>query len=144
VLVVEDNPVCREVLRSQVEFLGWRADTAENGAEALALLARGRYRLLLTDCRMPVMDGFQLVRAIRAGERRRPGPRLPVVAVTSENLAAYGNACDVLGIDDYLDKSLDEEALARVLEKWLGAVSGEAFRPAAAVGMPALECPGWR
>lgn len=125
VLIAEDDPIFRELLRCQVEVLGWRADAAENGAEAMSLLAEGSYRLLLTDWRMPVMDGGQLVRAIRAGERRRATPRLPVVAVSGEDLLAGNNGRRELGIDGYLPKPLDAQALAEALACWLGAAPGE-------------------
>lgn len=121
VLIAEDDPICRELLRCQVEVLGWRADAAENGAEAISLLAEGSYRLLLTDWRMPVMDGGQLVRAIRAGERRRDAPRLPVVAVSGEDLLAGNDGPRELGIDGYLPKPFDAQALAEALARWLGA-----------------------
>lgn len=137
ILIVEDDPVFREVLRCQVEFLGWSADTAENGAEALSLLAARRYRLLLTDCRMPVMDGIQLVHAIRAGERRRGARPLPVVVITSEDIRAGSPICRELGVDECLSKPPAEQALARVVARWLGAApGGETHRVEAAPAAP--------
>lgn len=124
ILLVEDEPLCREALREEVECLGWQADTAEDGAEALALLVRGSYSLLLTDGRMPVMDGFQLARAVRAVELRRGGRRLPIVAVTGEVSGASEHAGRQCGIDEYLRKPLDPGVLAGVLERWLGPAPG--------------------
>lgn len=132
ILIVDDDPVFREVLRCQVEYLGWAAETAENGAEALALLAERRYRLLLTDCRMPVMDGFQLAHAVRARERRNGGPPLPVIAVTAEAIRVDDAIRRELGIDDCLAKPPAAQALARVFARWLGAADGHASRSAVA------------
>lgn len=136
VLVAEDEPICREVLRCQVEALGWRVDTAENGAEALALVVAGNYRLLLTDWRMPVMDGGQLVRAIRASERRRDIPRLPVVAVTGERFGDGVAGLGARGIDDCLAKPLDPQALRRVLAGLLGMAPEGHSRHTFAIGSP--------
>lgn len=124
ILLVEDEPTCREALREEVECLGWRADTAVDGAEALALLVRGSYSLLLTDGRMPVMDGFQLARAVRAVELRRGGGRLPIVAVTGEASGESERAGRQCGIDEYLRKPLEAGLLASVLERWLGPAPG--------------------
>lgn len=134
ILIAEDDPIFRELFCCLVETLGWHADTAENGAEALALLAERRYRLLLTDWQMPVMDGFQLVRAIRAGERRRGTSRLPVIAITSEEFRYDDNGFRELGIDDYLPKPLDAQALVEMIARWLGTAPGEHSSRTEAIG----------
>lgn len=123
ILIVDDDPICRELLLLQVEHLGWRADVAENGALALALLVERPYRLLLTDWRMPFMDGFQLTRAMREIERRQYG-RLPIVAVTSELLGGREECCGKLHLDGYLRKPVNLEALAETLAIWLGRTPG--------------------
>ncbi|MBW7901685.1 MAG: response regulator [Rhodocyclaceae bacterium] len=126
ILIVDDDPVFREVLRCHAEHFGWSADTAENGAEALALLAERRYRLLLTDCRMPVMDGLQLVHALRARERRRGEPPLPAIAVSTERVPAGAP------FDECLTKPPAAQVLGRLFSRWLGAGAGGS--PAAAGG----------
>ncbi|MDX9706133.1 MAG: response regulator [Azospira sp.] len=123
ILIVDDEPVFREVLRCRAEGLGWSADVAENGAEALALLAERRYRLLLTDRHMPVMDGLQLVHALRARERRRGEPPLPVVLVSAEPAPVDAASCRVLAIDECLLKPPAEQALSRIFGRWLGAAA---------------------
>jgi CheY-like chemotaxis protein len=134
ILIVDDDPMCRESLQSLVEELGWRADLAEDGASGLALLAERDYRLLLTDCQMPFVDGFQLTRAVRAMERRRDGRRLPIVAVTGDFLADDEANFRKLGLDGYLRKPFGPGALAEVLDKWLDGGGGRAT-PAARAAM---------
>lgn len=121
ILIVDDDPVCRELLHSLVKDLGWRADLAADGAAALALLAERRYRLLLTDWRMPLIDGMQLTRATREIEQLRRERRLPIVAVTSESLGGAEDYRRKLDLDGYLHKPFDFEAVAGVLANWLGA-----------------------
>lgn len=126
ILIVDDDPLCRELSQSLVEYLGWSADLAEDGALALALLAERPYRLLLTDWRMPFMDGSQLVRAVRQIERHRRARRLPIIAITGEPLGGDEDCCRKLDLDGYLRKPFDLEALAGELAFWLGEAPGTA------------------
>lgn len=141
ILIVDDDPFCRESLQSLVEDLGWRADLAEDGASGLALLAERDYRLLLTDCRMPFVDGFQLTRAVREMERRKDVRRLPIIAVTGEFLDGGDEGCRELGLDGYLRKPFAPGALAAVLGKWLEGGSGNETPPARAAMPLELTAP---
>jgi PAS domain S-box-containing protein len=120
ILLAEDNETNREVIQQQLRLLGYVAEVAPDGAAALALWRSGqqrRYALLLTDCHMPVMDGFALTAAIRQAEPR--GTRLPIVAITANAMQGEAQRCIERGMDDYLSKPLRLNELGPMLSKWL-------------------------
>jgi two-component system sensor histidine kinase/response regulator len=117
ILLVEDNETNRDVLREQLCLLGYAAEVAEYGVAALAQWRTGRYGLLLTDCHMPLMDGFALTAAIRAEEPQ--GQRRPIIAVTANAMRGEAEHCLACGIDDYLSKPLRLQDLGPMLAKWL-------------------------
>ncbi len=114
VLLVEDNPVNRELIQQQLEELGFGVDTAENGREALAAWQEGEHLAVLTDINMPVMDGYQLARALRARSAA-----LPILAVTATALASERERCREAGITDLLLKPMNLQALSRALQRYL-------------------------
>ena len=117
ILVAEDNETNREVMQEQLRLLGYAAEVAEDGAIALQMWRSGRYALVLTDCHMPNMDGFELTEAIREGEAG--GTRLPVIAVTANAMQGEGQRCLARGMDDYLSKPLRMNELGPMLAKWM-------------------------
>ena len=117
VLVVEDQPLNREVAEGMLAALGLGCDTAANGREALEKLARERFDAVLMDCEMPVMDGFSATRALR--EREAGAARLPVIALTADATPQGRAACLAAGMDDYLAKPFTREALHAMLARWL-------------------------
>ena len=117
ILVAEDNPVNQELLSAQMELLGYSADYANNGVEALKLWNSGKYRLLLTDIRMPEMDGYQLIRAIRDSDSGNS--KCPVIAVTANAMQADIKQCLETGANDVLSKPFSLDALRLMLEKWV-------------------------
>jgi PAS domain S-box-containing protein len=119
VLVAEDNATNRLVVERQLALLGHACEIAEDGGEALEMWRRGRHALLLTDCHMPNMDGYDLTRTIRHEEG--PDVRLPIVALTANALAGEADRCFEVGMDDYLAKPVTLRELRRVLGRWLSA-----------------------
>jgi PAS domain S-box-containing protein len=117
ILLAEDNATNRDVLHEQLHLLGYAAELAEDGAQALQMWRSGRYGLLLTDCHMPRLDGFGLTRAIRAEEP--PGTRLPIIAATANAMQGEAQRCLQQGMDDYLSKPLRLSELGQMLSKWL-------------------------
>ena len=115
VLVVEDNPVNTQVIGLMLEALGLPWDHAENGQVAIEMLDHGKYRLVLMDCQMPVLDGFEATRRLRAG-----GFGLPIVAVTANAMPEDRQRCLDAGMSDYLPKPVQLSALREMLHRWTG------------------------
>jgi CheY-like chemotaxis protein len=115
VLVAEDNPTNQFVLLAQLEKLGYPARAVANGAEAVEAVLREEYDLVLMDCQMPGMDGFEATRQIRRSGR----PRVPIIAVTAHAMAGDRERCIREGMDDYLAKPVALDPLADVLATWL-------------------------
>jgi PAS domain S-box-containing protein len=123
ILVAEDNAVNREVALAFLGKLGYRSSAVSNGADAFEAVKSGDYDLVLMDCEMPVMDGFDATRRIR--ESIQTG--IPIIALTANAMQADRDRCLREGMTDYLSKPVDLEKLANVLDKWLPAnLSGTA------------------
>ena len=119
VLVVDDHPVNRMVMLRQVNTLGYAAETAVHGAEALDKWSTGRFALVITDCNMPEMSGYELAREIRACESRHGHSRTPLIACTANALGGEAERCLAEGMDDYIPKPVELRVLARKLAQWL-------------------------
>ncbi|MCA1977649.1 MAG: response regulator, partial [Thiobacillus sp.] len=127
VLVVEDHPVNQKVLTHQLDELGLDCTLAADGTQALALLEKETYDLILMDWQMPEMDGLEATRRIR----RLPGKtgRIPIVALTANASAGFRESCLAAGANDYLSKPHTEDALAALLAQWLPASGQPAPTP---------------
>jgi PAS domain S-box-containing protein len=121
ILVAEDNPVNREVLLAQLSMLGLQASAVENGAEAVEAVAGGGYDLVLMDCQMPVMDGFEATLHIRELHQSD----IPIVAITADAMPADRDRCLHAGMDDYIAKPIELQRLSGTLHKWLRASTGK-------------------
>ena len=119
-LVVEDNEINRIVLLKQLEILGYEADIAENGEDGLSLWKSGKYSAILTDCNMPVTDGFEMTQDGRIWEEQQAKPRLPVIAITANALKGDAEKCLDAGMDDYLAKPIEIKSLEHKLEILIG------------------------
>ena len=117
VLVVEDNPVNQKVALAFLTRLGHRGEVAENGREALAALGRRPWDVILMDCHMPEMDGFEATRAIRAREAGEALARTRIVAMTANAMAEDREACLRAGMDAFLAKPVRLAELAAALEE---------------------------
>jgi CheY-like chemotaxis protein len=118
-LVVDDHPINRMVMLKQVNTLGYAAETAEDGLDALEKWKTGRFAAVLTDCNMPELSGYQLAREIRAGEARAGLPRTPIIACTANALGGEAEKCFAAGMDDYLAKPVQLSQLATKLQQWV-------------------------
>jgi CheY-like chemotaxis protein/HPt (histidine-containing phosphotransfer) domain-containing protein len=148
ILLAEDNPVNQEVALGMLEALGCHADLASNGREVLEALEQKTYDLILMDCQMPEMDGFEATKHIREMEARNKGqqgsaltvrssnfaPRisnfgqfshLPIIAVTAHAITGDRERCITAGMDDYLSKPFVQDQLQAVLLRWMPPRPGE-------------------
>jgi signal transduction histidine kinase/CheY-like chemotaxis protein len=119
-LVVEDNLVNQEVVIGLLEHLGYRADIAGDGHTALRALRERDYTLVLSDCQLPEMDGYELSRRIRDPATKVLNPQIPIIAVTAYALSHDRDKCLAAGMDDYLSKPVRAELLEEVLTRWTG------------------------
>ena len=120
ILLVEDNPVNQELALHMLEFLGCRCTVANDGREALDALGRDVYDVVLMDCQMPAMDGFEATAAIRVREASKgEEPRVPIVALTAGAIDGDRDKCLAAGMDDYLSKPFSIDQLEKMLRRWL-------------------------
>ena len=118
VLVVEDNPVNQKMATLLLHKAGLEFEVAGDGEQALAALRKSTFDLILMDCQMPVMDGFEATRRIRAAEAERGG-HIPILALTANTMEGDRETCLAAGMDAFIGKPFTAEALITVLDRWL-------------------------
>ncbi len=119
ILLAEDNSINQKVAAHLLERQGCVIDLAGNGVEALDMAMRASYDLILMDCHMPEMDGYQATRAIRSGSG--PCRAIPIIALTANALAGDREACVAAGMNDHLGKPISARSLAEAIGRWLNA-----------------------
>jgi PAS domain S-box-containing protein len=130
-LLAEDDPINQMVTKSILSKFGYQVDVANNGREVLALLAANDYSLVLLDCMMPEMNGYETIAVIRNNSSNVRNHIIPVIALTANAMQEDRDACLAAGMDDYLSKPLEIEKLMKMLDKWISDGHG---REAAAHG----------
>jgi len=132
ILLAEDNDVNRELMLALLESFGCRADMAVNGREVLEAVEKADYDLILMDCQMPELDGYEATARIRTRERcSRGGKRTAIVALTANAMEGDRERCLAAGMDDYLSKPVRQEALRNALSRWLPAEPDSSVQAAA-------------
>ena len=119
ILVVEDNRVNQLVAVGLLRKLGYQSDVVDNGKLAMDALQSGTYQLVIMDVQMPVMDGFEATRKIRAGGPLIPDPAIPIIAMTAHAMTGDREKCLAAGMNDYVTKPVEADTLADVLSRWL-------------------------
>jgi CheY-like chemotaxis protein/HPt (histidine-containing phosphotransfer) domain-containing protein len=119
VLLVEDSSVNRQVAEGLLEVLGCETVSAVNGREAVTAAGQGAYDVILMDCEMPEMDGFEATRRLIDRARATGIPSPPIVALTANALVGYRDRCMQVGMSDFLSKPYTPEQLRDALARWL-------------------------
>jgi CheY-like chemotaxis protein len=120
-LLVEDNFVNQRVALHMLAKLGYQVDVAMNGREAIDRLTKTRYQLVLMDCQMPEMDGFEATRHIRDATSAVLDHEVPIVAMTANAFPEDRHRSIACGMNDFLSKPVDQATLAAMLDRWLSA-----------------------
>ncbi len=121
ILLAEDNPTNQFVALAILRKMGYRADAVANGLETLKALESLPYDLVLMDCQMPEMDGYETTRRIRQPDSRVRNPAVPIIAMTANAMRGDRDKCIEAGMDDYIAKPVDPPTLSEVIVKWIGA-----------------------
>ena len=132
ILVVDDHPINRKLMASQLKLLGLSSQTAENGKSALEMWRNGKFALIITDCHMPIMDGYQLTQAIRASEFNEENLHMPILGWSANALPEEVKRCQVIGMDMLLTKPTNMLQLKEALEMWLPSADSDGGNSAAA------------
>lgn len=117
-LLVDDNETNQILAQTQLEGLGYRVHVAGNGVECLEALKQTKYDLILMDCRMPIMDGFETTRRIRESELSLRLGRIPIIAMTANAVEGDRNKCLAAGMDDYISKPFELARLDQLIQAW--------------------------
>lgn len=120
ILIAEDNPVNQELISEMMNLMGVNFDLVDNGQEAFDAFSKDQFDVLLMDCQMPVMDGFDATRTIREFEKtRNVSKRIPIIALTANALEGDRERCLECGMDEYLSKPVSAHDLHEMLSLWL-------------------------
>jgi CheY-like chemotaxis protein len=119
ILLAEDNPVNQKITQKLLEKCGFEVEVAANGREAVEAIQKRRFDLILMDCQMPVMDGYEATQVIRKIEGG--GRRTPIVAITAHAMVGDREKCLEAGMDDYLSKPVNLAKLQQTVNQWLSA-----------------------
>lgn len=119
VLVVEDDVINQQVANALLNKFGLTVVLAENGQKAIDELKKDRYALVLMDCMMPVMDGYEATKLIRTGAAGNINTAIPIIALTANAMEGSAEECIAAGMNDYISKPINPDVLVEILEKWL-------------------------
>ncbi|MBF0587778.1 MAG: response regulator [Magnetococcales bacterium] len=124
VLLAEDNAVNQKVAQLQLKRMGHTVHMVSNGLAALEAVQNRRYAMVLMDCQMPIMDGFQATQAIRRMEQEMKRPHMPIIALTANASKEDRQRCEACGMDDFLAKPVVWDLLRQKLTQWMPALEG--------------------
>ncbi|AEF99927.1 response regulator [Methylomonas methanica] len=129
ILLVEDNRINQAVAQAMLNSFGCTVDIAENGLEALQAIDRKAYDLVLMDCMMPKMDGYETTAEIRRRQNCDNLSRFPIIALTANAIEGDREKCLLAGMDDYLTKPFESAALYKMISRWTDAANGKIAEP---------------
>lgn len=120
ILLVDDNVINQKIALKIVSKIGYRAEVAQNGQEAIEALNQVAYNLVFMDCQMPILDGYEATRIIRNETSRTINPKVPIVAMTAHAMKGAKEECIAAGMDDYISKPITPDTIAEMIRKWVG------------------------
>ena len=118
ILVVEDNPLNQKLIVKQLERLGYNCELADDGLQGRVMWEEGTYRLILTDCHMPNIDGYEMTKQIREIEKTKKTKPINIIAVTGAAMSGDAEYCIASGMNDFLSKPIQLSDLRTMLKKW--------------------------
>jgi signal transduction histidine kinase/CheY-like chemotaxis protein len=118
ILIVEDNPLNQKIIIKQMRNIGYECDLAEDGEQGIEKWINNSYKLILTDCHMPNMDGYQMTQAIRKLEKSSNREHIPIIAVTGAAMTGDAERCYKAGMDSFVSKPVQLVNLREVLKEW--------------------------
>jgi two-component system, sensor histidine kinase and response regulator len=119
ILLVDDNVINQKIALKIVDKMGYRADVAQNGQEAIEALNQVAYNLVFMDCQMPILDGYEATRIIRNETSSTINPKVPIVAMTAHAMKGAKEECMAAGMDDYISKPITPDTIAEMIRKWI-------------------------
>jgi two-component system, sensor histidine kinase and response regulator len=119
ILLVDDNVINQKIALKIVSKIGYRADIAQNGQEAIEALNQVAYNLVFMDCQMPILDGYEATRIIRNETSSTINPKVPIVAMTAHAMKGAKEECMAAGMDDYISKPITPDTIAEMIRKWI-------------------------
>jgi len=119
ILLVEDNKINQEIALEIIQSAGFAAEVAENGAEAIGLLRKKHFDLVLMDCQMPVMDGYECSEKVRSGHAGKLNIEIPIIAMTANAMKGDREKCLASGMNDYIAKPVSPESLRNIIHQWV-------------------------
>jgi len=128
ILVAEDNPVNQKVAQAMLKKMGLRADVVANGQEAVNALQIIPYDLVLMDCQMPEMDGFEATRTIRQRGSKALNPEIPIIAMTAFTMRGDRDKCIKAGMSDFIAKPVQQKGLTELLARWLAITTKDSLQ----------------
>jgi CheY-like chemotaxis protein len=125
ILVAEDNPVNQKVAQAMLKKMGLRTDVVANGQEAINALQVIPYDLVLMDCQMPEMDGFEATRVIREEGSKALNRCIPIIAMTAATMQGDREKCIQAGMNDFIAKPVQKRELSEMLARWLAIATND-------------------
>ena len=119
ILIVEDNEMNQKVIKAILKKNNISFELASDGQNALEILNHKKFDLILMDCQMPILDGYETTVIIRENEKKENLPKCPIIAITANAMSGDKEKCINSGMDDFLSKPIQSQQVIKIIEKWV-------------------------